>query len=164
MEPEEEKSFDSEIPWEVVQHNSQGDTLGDVEETEDNPVCQPLYVILHTWRLDGLEGQVSRQTPANEVGDGVGEGVEQEEEAKEDNGAERCVAFGDLGALLERVRDRVFRELQPHRMGHNQSLQHLPVTEKATNLLVKLADVEIRLVGRLDVHGVLLDSVGGRHG
>lgn len=62
-------------------------------------------------RLDGLEGEVRGEGPADEIGDGGGEGVDGVEDGQEQQGAEDGVCLGDLGALLEVVEDGVLCEL-----------------------------------------------------
>jgi len=46
LEPEDEKGLEGEVPREVVKKNSEGQGFEEVEETEDDPVSQPLNVIL----------------------------------------------------------------------------------------------------------------------
>jgi len=45
-----------------------------------NPVSQPLLVVVGSWRLDGLDGEVSRERPSDEVGHGLSEAEEVEED------------------------------------------------------------------------------------
>jgi len=61
--------------------------------------------------LDGLERQVGGKGPANEVGDGGGQRVEEVQEYDENGAAQNDVSFWDLSPLLEVVEDRVLGEL-----------------------------------------------------
>jgi len=133
LKPDDEKSLEGEVPREVVKYHSQGKALQEVEETEHGPVCQPLDIISNAWGFDSPEGEVSRESPANEVGDRCSEGVDEVEDSEEEDTAENCVSFGNLGPLFKVVKNGIFREL-----------------------LVKLSVVVVGLVAGLDVHGVLL--------
>lgn len=62
-------------------------------------------------RLDGLEGEVRGEGPADEIGDGGGEGVDGVEDGQEQQGAEDGVCLGHLGALLKVVEHGVLCEL-----------------------------------------------------
>ena len=62
-------------------------------------------------RLDGLEGEVGGEPPANEVGDGRGEGVEAVQEGEQEDAAEDSVCLGNGRALLKVDEDRVLGEL-----------------------------------------------------
>ena len=64
-----------------------------------------------TGALERLDGEEGGGGPADEVGDGGSEGVDRVEDDEEDGGAEEGVALGDLGALLERVEERVLGKL-----------------------------------------------------
>lgn len=70
MEVEDEEGLASEIPREIVQHCPQREALGEVEETEDDPVCQPLNVIIVTRSLEGLDGKIGGERPTEQIGDG----------------------------------------------------------------------------------------------
>lgn len=108
LEPEDEQALEGEIPGEVVEHNTEGEALEEVEEPEDNPVRQPLDVVLVTGRLECLDGEVRGEGPTDEVRHGRGGDVDRVEDGENGNGTDECVALGDLRALLERVEERVF--------------------------------------------------------
>ena len=67
LEPENEESLEGEVPWEVIEDDTESERLDKVEETKDRPVSQPLDVILRSRCLEGLEGQVGRECPTEEV-------------------------------------------------------------------------------------------------
>jgi len=111
LEPEDECGLEDKVEGEVVKDHPQGNALDEVEETKDAPVGKPLDVILVLRGLDSLEGEEGREAPANEVGDGEGEGVEEEEEGEEGNGADGGICLGDLRPGLELVGSGVLAEL-----------------------------------------------------
>ena len=51
-----------------------------------HPVSEPLLVVVGTWRLDSLDREVGGQTPADDVGDGLGETEEVEEDQQDGTG------------------------------------------------------------------------------
>ena len=62
-------------------------------------------------RLDGLEGEISGDAPAHEVGYRGGERVEGVEDDCQRESANDCVGLGDLGALLKVVENWVLGQL-----------------------------------------------------
>lgn len=62
--------------------------------------------------LERLEGQVGGERPADEIGDGCGEGVEKVEEADKEDYADEGIRLGDLRALLKVDKDGVLGELE----------------------------------------------------
>jgi len=76
LKPDDEHGFHGEVPREIIQHNSDGETLDKVEETKNDPVGEPLDVILRRGCLDGFEREISRKKPADEIGYGSSEGVD----------------------------------------------------------------------------------------
>lgn len=108
LEPENEQALEGEIPGEVIEHNAEGEALEEVEEPKDDPVRQPLNVVLVTGRLECLDGEVRGEGPADEVRHGRGGDVDGVEDGEDDDGTDECVALRDLRALLERVEERVF--------------------------------------------------------
>jgi len=141
LEPEGEDSLEGEVPREVVEDDTESEALDEVEATEYDPVCEPLDIILRLGRFESLEGKVSRETPADEIRNGCGERVEEMEEGDQKEQANDGVGLGHLSALFEVVKDWVLGEL-----------------------LVKLVDVVVGGVRRLNKGGVLLDLLRGRHG
>ena len=63
LEVKDEEGLECKIPGEVVQHRPQREALGEVEETENDPVCQPLNVIIVTGSLKGLDGKIGGERP-----------------------------------------------------------------------------------------------------
>lgn len=46
LKPDDEHSFHGKVPWEVIQHHSEGEALHKVEKAKDNPVGEPLNVVM----------------------------------------------------------------------------------------------------------------------
>jgi len=111
LEPKDEKRLESVIPWNVVQYNTARKTFQKVEEAEHNPVCEPLDVILRRGRLKGLERQIGWESPAEQVGDGGSEGIEQMQEDGQSSTANNKISFWDLSSLLEVHKHRILGEL-----------------------------------------------------
>ena len=115
LEPEDEDGLEGEVPGEVVQHDAERERLREVEEAEDDPVGEPLDVVGVTGRLDGLDGEVGGEDPAEEVGDGGGKGVDGVEDDDEGDAAEEGVGLRDLGVVLKVGERGVLGELQRER-------------------------------------------------
>jgi len=81
LKPQDECSLEREVEWEVIKDNSEGKCFQEIEESEDDPVGEPLDIVLYTGAFDCLEGQIGRKSPSNEVGDGEGDGIYKNEEA-----------------------------------------------------------------------------------
>lgn len=111
LQPDNEHGLERKIPGDVVEQGAERKALEEVEEAKDGPVCEPLDVVLCLWGLDGLEGEVGGEAPADEVGDGCGEGVDEVEGGEEGEGAEDCVDLGDVRAALEGDEHGVLVEL-----------------------------------------------------
>jgi hypothetical protein len=112
LEPDDEDRFEGKIPREVVKHQTERDALGEVEEPKDDPVCKPLNVILVSGGLERLEGQECWNCPSNEARHGAGKRVDKMEKSEEKNAAKYGVGFRNLGALFERIQNRIFHELR----------------------------------------------------
>jgi len=140
LQPEHKQALERKVPREVVEDEGQGKALQKVEKAENNPVCQPLNVVIVTRALERLEGQVSGQGPANEVGDRGSERVEEVKEGANSDAANEEIALGELQALLGVIHDRIFRQL-----------------------LVKLSDVVVNIALYLLEYGVLGDLLRGGH-
>jgi len=67
LEPENEESLEGIVEREIIENHSQGDGLKEVEEAKDDPIGEPLDVILVFGGLDSLEREISREEPSNEV-------------------------------------------------------------------------------------------------
>jgi len=138
LEPDDEGRFESEIPRDIVENKAEGEAFEEIEKAEDNPVSEPLDVIMGRRRFDGFEREVGGKTPTHEVGYGSGEGIESVEYDDEEKTSQNCVHFGNLGALFKIVQDRVLCEL-----------------------FVKLVDVVACFVLGLNDERVLLKTLSG---
>ena len=49
LEPEDEDGLEDEVPWDVVEDEAEGEGLEEVEEAKDDPVGQPLDVVIVAW-------------------------------------------------------------------------------------------------------------------
>lgn len=49
LEPEDEDGLEREVPGKVVEDDAEGEGLEEVEEAEDDPVGQPLDVVIVAW-------------------------------------------------------------------------------------------------------------------
>jgi hypothetical protein len=67
LEPDDEERLEGKVPRDIVEDDTEGEGFEEVEEAKDYPVGEPLYVIVRRWRFDGLEREVSGQTPTHEV-------------------------------------------------------------------------------------------------
>jgi len=140
LEPNNENALKGEVPGDIVQEGADGDVFDEVQGTKDDPVGEPLDVIIGCGGLDCEEREVGGQSEADQVGDDAGEGVDEVEEGKENNAADEDVSLGDLSALLQVEEDGIVSEL-----------------------FVELALEMERLLLGLDEHWVLLDFLGGGH-
>jgi len=111
LEPEDERGLDGEVVRDIVQDKTEGNALEEGEKPKDGPVRQPLYVILSSGGLDGAVGEVGRKSPTDEVGDGKGEGVDEDHGEEDCAGDEDTVRLRNLSLLLELDEDRVPAEL-----------------------------------------------------
>lgn len=158
MEPDDEGRFESEIPRDIVENKAEGEAFKEIEKAENDPVSEPLDVIMGIRRFDGFEREVGGKTPAHEVGYGSGEGVESVEDNNKEKTSQNGVHLGNLGALFEVVQDRVLCELE--------EMVRIWGTERDGNeyLFVKLVDVVACFVLGLNDERVLLKTLGGGHG
>lgn len=46
LEPEDEDTLEGKVPGDVIEDNTEADRLNEGEEAEDNPVREPLDVVL----------------------------------------------------------------------------------------------------------------------
>jgi len=107
LEPENEEGLEGIVEWKIIKDHSQSDRFSEVEETEDNPVCEPLDIIFVTRAFDGLEGEISGKSPSNEVGNWSSECVDEDEKGENKDASEDEEGFGDLSASFEIVKDWV---------------------------------------------------------
>lgn len=111
LEPEDEEGLEGEVPGEIVEENAEGERLDKGESTKDDPISQPLDVIIMSLGFEGLEGQVGGEGPTKEVRNGCSERVEGVEKEEETDGADDHVRLGNLSAFLQGLQHRVAVEL-----------------------------------------------------
>lgn len=111
MQPQDEDALEGEVPGEVVENDAEREALKEVEEAEDDPVSEPLNVVVGRRRLDGLDREVGGHCPAEDVRDRGGEAVDSVENEEEDYTTEERIALGDLCALLNRGEGGVLGKL-----------------------------------------------------
>lgn len=108
-EPDGEKGLENKVHRNPIENRPQTHRLDEVERTKDDPVRQPLLVIVALRRLNGLDGKISRESPADEVGDGLGKAkhVKEDEEDRGETKSDDTIGLGDLGLLLKLTEDGV---------------------------------------------------------
>lgn len=129
LEPEDENGLEGVVEGEIVEEDAEGKRLDKVEEAKDDPIRQPLNVIIMPRGLDGAEAEVGGKSPADEVGGGCSEGVDEDEEGAEDGAGDDQSGLGDLRAGLNIVEHRVARELGERRARKRRG-QHSTRVEK----------------------------------
>jgi len=67
LEPDDKHRLEGEVPGNVVEDDWEGEGLEEVEEAEDDPVREPLDVVMRRRRLDGLEGEICGKAPSDEI-------------------------------------------------------------------------------------------------
>lgn len=107
--PEGEDKLEGVVEWEPVDGADQA--LKDGQETEDNPVSQPLSVVNLAGAEERIERVVSWNDEASEVGEDLAAEVEEDQEEVESKDAENSVDLWDGGLLLEVVEDWVLGQL-----------------------------------------------------
>jgi hypothetical protein len=111
LEPEDKEGLEGIVEGEVIENWPQGKGFQEVEEAENNPVGEPLDIILITWRFNSLEREISWETPADEVRDRRRESINKDQKGHKNKAANDDKGLGDLGALFNIVEYRVFCEL-----------------------------------------------------
>lgn len=81
------------------------------KESKDDPVGQPLRVVVLGRGEQGLEREVAGNDKAGEVGQELTAEVEDDEEQVQGDDTEGSVGLGDGSALLEVVKHRVLGQL-----------------------------------------------------
>ena len=119
LEPENENGLECIVEGEVVEEWAEGKGLDEIEEAKDDPVRQPLDVVILGRSLDGAETEVGGKSPADEVRGGCSEGVDKDEEGADDGTTEDQSGLGDLGAFLDVEEDGVAGQLG--RGGHEEA-------------------------------------------
>jgi hypothetical protein len=71
-----------------------------------------LDIIFVSGSVQSLHGVVGRQSPANKVGHGEGEGVDEKGQKEEEDDTEDSVGFGDLCCLFELVERGILGQLE----------------------------------------------------
>ena len=77
LQPKEKYGLDREVPREVVEDHAEGGTFDEIEKGENDPICEPLNIVIGGWCLNGSEGQEGRDDEADKVGDGCRNGIYQ---------------------------------------------------------------------------------------
>lgn len=49
LQPDDENGLEGVVPGEVIEENTDGETLEKIEETEDDPIGQPLNIVVRCW-------------------------------------------------------------------------------------------------------------------
>lgn len=111
LKPQNKDSLECEIPWDVVEDKPQGNALCQVEESKDDPVGEPLDVILWRGAFQGFKGEVRGEGPCDKVRDRSGKWVDEMEEGEEDDNSNGQECLGDLRVLLKRVQNWVLCKL-----------------------------------------------------
>lgn len=113
--PDDEDGLENKVHGDPVENGSDSHGLSEVEAAKDGPVGEPLLVVVGAGRLDGLDGEVGRERPADQVGDGrrEAEHVEEDEHDRARAQGEHTVRLGNLGLLLDLPQDRVLVQLSP---------------------------------------------------
>jgi hypothetical protein len=140
LEPENEDGLECVVPREVVKDHSQSEALEEGKEAEDDPIGEPLDIILMLGRLDSPDRKIGRECPADKVGNGSGKCVDKDQKTHKADCASHEHRLGNLGALLEVKEYRVSRQL-----------------------FIELTVVIFRLCRRLLVHRMVLDVLSSRH-
>jgi hypothetical protein len=111
LEPEDKESLEGIVEGEIVKNHSQGEGFKEVEETEHNPVREPLDVVLVTRSLNSLEREISWEEPSNKVRGRGSKGVNEDENRSEAHSTHDQEGLGYLSTLLKVVEDRIFGKL-----------------------------------------------------
>ena len=137
MEPDDEDGLEGEVPREVVQNHPEHEALSEIKQAKDDPICEPLDIILVSGALEGFEREECGKSPANEVGYGASEGVDKVEKSEEEETTKSEISFRHLCPLFKLVQDGIFRELVVrHDRGELQRCERRkePKTMKLTSL------------------------------
>jgi hypothetical protein len=140
LEPEDEEGLEGIVEGEIVKDHSQGEGFKEIEEAENNPVGEPLDIVIVTGCLESLEREISWEEPSDEVRGRGSEGVDEDENRSDTDSTPDEEGLGDLSTLLKVVEDRVLGEL-----------------------FVELSVIVFSLRRRLDISRVVLDALSCRH-
>jgi hypothetical protein len=67
LEPNDEGRLEGEVPGDVVEDEAESERFHEVEETEYDPVGEPLNVVVRGGRFNSLEGEVGGEAPSYEI-------------------------------------------------------------------------------------------------
>ena len=87
LQPQHKHGLERIVPRHIVENESRRNALRKVEKAKDDPVGEPLDVILCAGELKGFKGEVGGEGPSDKVGDWCGEGVDKVEESDEEDSA-----------------------------------------------------------------------------
>lgn len=112
-EPDGEKGLENKVHRNPVENRPQTHGLDEVKRTKDDPIGQPLLVIVGLRRLNGQDGKVSGESPADKVGDGLGKAkhIEEDEKDRGETKSDDTIGLGDLCLLLKLTEDGVLVKL-----------------------------------------------------
>jgi hypothetical protein len=87
--------------------------FGEVHQAKDDPIGQPLLIVVGTGAFDCLNREISGKSPADEVGNGRGETehVEEDQDDEREDEGEDTVGLGNTSTSFEVTKDREFVEL-----------------------------------------------------
>lgn len=108
-EPEEEDKLEDVVEGEPV--DDLDEALNHSEKREDDPVSQPLSIILLVVSEEGTKRVVARDDETSEVGQKLASEVEDNEEEVESADTDGGIGFGNTSLLLEVVEGGVLGEL-----------------------------------------------------
>ena len=111
LQPEKQQCLEYEVPREKVKNHSERNALEEDEESENNPICEPLHIFLAPGSLQCLEGKVGRKGTANEIRSWCSKAIDGQEKGKERDGARDQIILWDLSSLLNFVHKWVLCEL-----------------------------------------------------
>lgn len=123
-QPQGGEKLDGEVMRNVVEHHPQRGRFNVVQESEDDPVTQPLRIIPRLRGFQSVNGEVRREGPTDEVGDGLGETeeVEEDEEGEDNSKPNHSISLGDVRPRFEVVEEAEFGELPIQSIQLNLSL------------------------------------------
>jgi len=108
-EPKQENELKGEVEGEPIDNVDKA--LSNGEEGKDDPVGQPLGVILLACSEQSVQGIVSRNDEASDVGEKLAAEVENNEEKVEGSDSDDGVRLGNIGRLLDVIKGGVLGQL-----------------------------------------------------
>jgi len=104
-EPKNENELECVVKRKPV--NGADQALKDSQESEHNPIGEPLGIISFSDTEQGLERIVTRDYETSDIGKELTADVEEDEEEVGCDQTEECVDLRDRSLLLEIVQDRI---------------------------------------------------------